>query len=256
MHLSSFHYFPLAWPFILGLLLILVIVVALIELRVLAFAYERMGVPPRYVLLILLVSLLGSQVNIPVLELPPEDVQSDQIVKKNGVHYVVPKVEHWNRTIVAVNVGGALIPTLLSIYLMIRNRLFLIALVGIGIVTVAVHFMAEPVKGVGITVPIFIPPVIAAVTAMVLARRKAPPMAYISGTLGTLLGADVLNLGNIQGLGAPIASIGGAGTFDSVFLTGIIAVLLSPAAVPDERERKLAEEEARRRHFERIEDEE
>jgi uncharacterized membrane protein len=36
-----------------------------------------------------------------------------------------------------------------------------------------------------------------------------------------------MNLDKIQGLGAPIASIGGAGTFDGIFLTGIIAVLLA-----------------------------
>jgi hypothetical protein len=37
----------------------------------------------------------------------------------------------------------------------------------------------------------------------------------------------LLNLGKIQGLGAPVASIGGAGKFDGIFLTGIIAVLLA-----------------------------
>ena len=51
-------------------------------------------------------------------------------------------------------------------------------------------------------------------------------IAYVGGTLGTLLGADVLNMGKIRNLGAPVASIGGAGTFDGVFLSGLIAVLL------------------------------
>jgi uncharacterized membrane protein len=88
--------------------------------------------------------------------------------------------------------------------------------------------MAYPVRGVGISVPIFIPPLVAALAAVVLSRRQAAPLAYIAGCLGTLIGADLLNLGSIQGLGAPIASIGGAGTFDGVFLTGIIAVLLAP----------------------------
>jgi hypothetical protein len=30
-----------------------------------------------------------------------------------------------------------------------------------------------------------------------------------------------------QGLGAPVASIGGAGTFDGIFLTAILAVLIA-----------------------------
>jgi uncharacterized membrane protein len=45
--------------------------------------------------------------------------------------------------------------------------------------------------------------------------------------LGTLLGADLLNLGAIDDLAAPIASIGGAGTFDGIFPTGLIAVLIA-----------------------------
>jgi uncharacterized membrane protein len=45
--------------------------------------------------------------------------------------------------------------------------------------------------------------------------------------VGTLVGADLLNLGRLRGVGAPVASIGGAGTFDGIFVTGIVAVLLA-----------------------------
>jgi uncharacterized membrane protein len=50
-------------------------------------------------------------------------------------------------------------------------------------------------------------------------------LAYVSGTLGTLIGTDLTILGVVE-LGAPVVSIGGAGTFDGVFLSGLIAVLL------------------------------
>ena len=63
--------------------------------------------------------------------------------------------------------------------------------------------------------------------AIVLARDQAAPLAYIAGSLGTLIGADLSNLGQVRGLGAPVASIGGAGTFDGIFLTGILAVMLA-----------------------------
>jgi uncharacterized membrane protein len=99
--------------------------------------------------------------------------------------------------------------------------------VGVAIVTMAVHGLTSPIRGVGIAVPVFIPPVIAAAIALLLSRRSAPSLAYISGSLGTLIGADLLNLGTIQSLGAPIASIGGAGRFDGIFLTGILAALLA-----------------------------
>ena len=65
-----------------------------------------------------------------------------------------------------------------------------------------------------------------------LSWRRAAPLAYIAGSLGTLIGADLLNLGKVRGLGAPVASIGGAGTFDGVFLVGIVAVLLASLIQP------------------------
>ena len=89
------------------------------------------------------------------------------------------------------------------------------------------HFLADPVPGVGIALPVLVPSFTAAIVALLLSREHAAPLAYICGSLGTLFGADLLNLGKVQGLGAPIASIGGAGTFDGVFLIGIVAVLIA-----------------------------
>jgi uncharacterized membrane protein len=45
--------------------------------------------------------------------------------------------------------------------------------------------------------------------------------------MGALVGADLWNLPRIGELGASVVSIGGAGTFDGVFLTGILAGLLA-----------------------------
>jgi uncharacterized membrane protein len=69
--------------------------------------------------------------------------------------------------------------------------------------------------------------VLAAIVALIISRRQAAPLAYISGSMGCLLGADILNLFRIAELGSPLASIGGAGVSDGIFLTGIIAVLLA-----------------------------
>ena len=87
--------------------------------------------------------------------------------------------------------------------------------------------IARPVPGLGIALPPLIPPIAAAVIAVVIAYPHAPVVAYFSGTVGTLLGADILKLKKISQLGAPVASIGGAGTFDGIFLTGILSVMLS-----------------------------
>jgi uncharacterized membrane protein len=232
MRLSSLHYFPLTPLFLLGLF-VLAVLVAFVEVGILRYAYEQIGVARRYVFAVLAATLLGSYVNVPVAELPPEEVLSDQVVSSFGIEYVVPRVEEWPRTIVAINVGGALVPTLLALFLLAKRRLYGPGLLATAIVAVVVHTMARPVRGVGIAVPTFIPPLVAAACALALARRAAPAVAYISGSLGTLIGADLLNLGRIQGLGAPVASIGGAGTFDGVFLTGIVAVLLARTRGPE-----------------------
>jgi uncharacterized membrane protein len=227
MHPSDLHFFPLALPFVLGLLFLIGLLIALIEVGILEYAYTKIGVDRRYLFAVLLLSLLGSYVNIPVAHLPGERVITGRVITFFGMRYVIPMVQEWPGTVIAVNVGGAVVPTLLSLYLIYKHRLYISGLIGIAIVAAVLYWLATPVRGVGIAVPVFIPPLVAAVTAWVLQRNAAPPLAYIVGSMGTLIGADLLNLGKIQGLGAPVASIGGAGTFDGIFLTGIIAVLLA-----------------------------
>jgi uncharacterized membrane protein len=208
-------------------LLLIVVLITTIEIGIIRYAYEKIGIDRRYVFALLALSLLGSYVNIPVAELPAEPVLSNEEVYFFGMRYVIPLVEEWPRTVIAVNLGGAVVPTLVSAYLLWRNRMVARTLTAVIIVTIVVHMLAQPVRGVGIAVPAFVPPLVAAGVGFLLSRKSAPALAYIAGTMGTLIGADLLNLGSVQGLGAPIVSIGGAGTFDGVFLTGIIAVLLA-----------------------------
>jgi len=225
MPASSLHYFPLAWPFFLTLVVLFALVAGTVVLRILSRASETMGIDLRAMLALLLLSLLGSYVNIPLTYLPEREVTSAAEVIYFGVRYVIPVVRDWPATVVAINVGGAVIPILLSAYLIAKNRLLGLSLIGVTLVAAICHQLAEPVPGLGIALPVFVPPLVTAIVAIVLSRRYAGPLAYVSGTLGTLIGADLLNLGKVQGLGAPIASIGGAGTFDGIFVTGLLAVL-------------------------------
>ena len=157
---------------------------------------------------------------------------SGQVVDFYGMRYVVPVVAQWPGTVIAVNVGGAVIPTLMSIYLLLRYQLWLLAAVATAVVAAVCYALSDPVPGVGIAIPIFVPVIATAIVSFVLSREYAAPLAYIAGSLGTLIGADLMNLGQIRGLGAPIASIGGAGAFDGIFLTGILAVLLASLTAP------------------------
>jgi uncharacterized membrane protein len=219
-----------------GLFSILVILLAglvvLIQLGILRYAYMRLGVGPGVALLLLFGSLIGSYFNIPVTILPGTPVRSGEIVNFYGMSYVVPVVVQWPGTVIAVNIGGAVIPTLMSAYLVLRYQLWLRAAIAVIAIAIVIHTMATPVRGIGIAVPVFGPVLTTAILAFILSREYAPPLAYIGGSMGTLIGADLLNLDKINGLGAPVASIGGAGTFDGIFLTGILAVLLAGIAAP------------------------
>jgi len=147
-----------------------------------------------------------------------------------GMHYIVPALVGPPEVILAVNVGGAVIPTLLSIYLLSKNRLWGRGLIAIFCVAAICHALAQPIRGVGIGLPIFVAPLAAAFVAAVVSWRNAAPLAYAGGCLGVLIGADLLNLDRLRGLGAPVLSIGGAGTFDGIFVTGVVAVLLAGVA--------------------------
>ena len=229
---SQVHYLPLT-PALFSILVILAVgLIILIQLRILRYAYMRLGVGPGAAMLLLVGSLIGSYFNIPITVLPGRPVMSGQIVDFYGMRYVVPFVTSWPGTVLAVNVGGAVIPTMMSTYLVIRYNLWLKAAIATAIIAAIIHAMATPVAGVGIAVPVFAPVVATAIIAFILSREYAAPLAYIGGSMGTLIGADILNLDKIGSIGAPVASIGGAGTFDGIFLTGILAVLLAGIATP------------------------
>lgn len=221
------QYVPIALPFFLFLIGLFFLLVFLIQIHVLQYAYAKLGLSSSAALLLLLASLIGSYFNVPITDLPEREVRSGQVIEFFGMRYVVPLVADWPRTVIAVNVGGAVIPSLLSLYLIVKNGIWSPAAVATMVVTLVCYLLAQPVPGIGIAIPSLVPPIIAAMVALLVARANVPAVAYVSGSLGTLIGADLLNLGKIQGLGAPVVSIGGAGTFDGVFLTGIIAVLLA-----------------------------
>jgi uncharacterized membrane protein len=228
---SQMHYLPMAPGLFAILVFIFGVLIILIQLRILRYAYMKLGIGPGMALLLLFGSLIGSYINIPITILPGP-VRPGAIVDFYGMRYVGPMVSVFPGTVLAVNVGGAVIPALMSTYLVLRYQLWAKAAIAVAVIAVVIHSMATPVHGIGIAVPVFAPVVTTAILAFILSREYAAPLAYIGGSMGTLIGADLTNLDKITGLGAPVASIGGAGTFDGIFLTGILAVLLAGIASP------------------------
>ena len=213
---------------------IIVLLLVFIFLGLIGAALGRIGFSAQMITVILLAVLIGSFVNIPLFTLESsEPMVTDAYVTVFGMTYRVPAAPEGSRkTVVAINVGGALIPSVVSLYLLWQfPGVFGFAIVGVTLVAVISHLVSRPVKGVGIVSPALISPLVAAVYTIVVLTQfpsvNAFALAYVCGVLGTLIGADLTNLGAIKKMGVPIASIGGAGTFDGVFLSGIIAVLLA-----------------------------
>jgi len=221
--------------FTIVLLLLLSIAVSFLFFGMVSSAFAKLGFSWGDAFLLLFLCLIGSNINIPITTLQTEVfIPNNNFVRVFGVKYRIPFRESFIRkTTVAVNVGGAVIPTLVSVYLFYMYPAALhYSIYGIMIVAIITKLVARPVKGVGIVTPALVPPLVAALSSVLIVFQFPANhefifiIAYTGGTIGTLVGADLLNLRNITNIGAPVVSIGGAGTFDGVFLSGIIAVLL------------------------------
>jgi uncharacterized membrane protein len=160
----------------------------------------------------------------------------------------IPLFQYHTNWIVGINIGGAVIPILLSIYLSLKNRLKpVMVLFGIGIVAVVTFLVTypDPEKGIVSTFPFWVLPIFAAsFFSIVIARReksKAAPFAYTIGTLGVLIGADgfhLMSLLQYETQTMRVAVIGGASVFDMVFITGILAVFLDGLLIIQKKRKK------------------
>jgi uncharacterized membrane protein len=214
-------------PISLAIFLIFLFLTPFLIFLLPAVAFSKLGLSPVSGIAFYFFCLMGSLINIPVSHSEMEyfedtDEFTDIFRKFFGIR--VPVVQ---KRIIALNVGGAILPGILSFYLLTKVN-FSSALAATIVTTIFSYLLSKPVKGVGIVIPAFIPPIIAAITALMFAEKgNAPAVAYISGVLGTLIGADLLRLPQIKRHGLMFLSIGGAGVFDGIFIVGIIAVLLA-----------------------------
>jgi uncharacterized membrane protein len=88
------------------------------------------------------------------------------------MRYVVPFVAQWPGTLIAVNVGGAVIPTMMSLYLLSRNRLWVKAAVATAAVAAVCYWLSRPIPGLGIAEPVFVPSVTTAIVAVSSNRMR------------------------------------------------------------------------------------
>lgn len=195
-------------------------------------ALGKLGLSPELSFLLALAMLLGGTINLPVARIESRERVLLAARPLYGLGWTAP---HWaivpSQTVVAINVGGCVIPCAIAGYEILRLAAhglwpLLAALLSIGINVTVCHRIARPIPGLGIAMPPIVPAITAAACAVFLDYELAPPIAFVAGVLGPLIGADLLNLREIDRLGTGMASIGGAGTFDGIVLSGLVATLL------------------------------
>jgi len=216
-------FIPIAFFIFLGFILFLPILFLLVYFNIVTVGFEKLGISPETTLFLLFMILIGSMINIPLTKKKLVYVERPRFF---GL-LKVPKVEV---QAIAINFGGAIIPILLSLYFLFLGWRGSFNLKPVFVATLLMiiicKFLAKVLPDKGISIPALIPPIFSAIFALILSPQFAAPCAFIAGTLGALIGADILNLKRAQKYGG-FLSIGGAGVFDGIFLVGIASALLT-----------------------------
>ncbi len=217
-----------SWLRILLLAGALGFLITLVQLNILAVAFEKLGLSHHAAYLLLASTLAGSLINLPLFRITPLHFEHDRRLEPPRTPFGIARAPFTGTTLAAVNAGGCLVPVCFSIYLLMHFSLNPAqTLIAVAAVAWIAYASSRPIAGVGVAMPIFFAPAAAALFATALDYEQRAPLAYISGTLGVLLGADIFRLRDIRALRAPMASIGGAGSFDGIFISGLFAVLLT-----------------------------
>jgi len=206
----------------------LAVLAILLQFQVLTIAFGKLGLSAQSAYLLLLMVLSGSLLNIPLFTIDSNfggesGLPAEVLAWAQRRRYLFP-----GKTLILVNVGGCVVPVAFCAYLFIANEVSVFqAFACVFIVTIVAYAVSRPVRGLGIGMPILFAPLTAAGIALITGNDNAAPLAWIGGTLGVLIGADLLRFRDIRKLGTPFASIGGAGSFDGIFVSGLLAVLLA-----------------------------
>ena len=132
----------------------------------------------------------------------------------------------WRSQGVSINVGGALIPLLIVGYFLpsLPLQAFLITT---AVVAFFSFMGARFIEERGLAISMVLPVLFAVLFSIMLSPETAPEMAFSSGVLGVLIGADLLYLPWVLKKSGGVISIGGAGIFDGIFLVGVVSAFLA-----------------------------
>jgi uncharacterized membrane protein len=210
---------PFGCLIIILLALSLPLLFFLVFFRIINFGFGNLGFSEEATFLILLLIFAGSLVDIPLSR------QKKFYIEKTYFFSLFKKQEIISQGI-TINLGGAIIPILISIFFLTKVPLRP-TLLATALMIVIAYSLSKIVPGRGIVLPAFIPPISSAVISLILVPGFSAPVAFISGVMGVLIGADFLKIRKIKKIYQGNLSIGGAGVFDGIFLVGIVSAFLA-----------------------------
>lgn len=209
-------------------LILLIVVSILIYLGLAHRILDRMRLTDKAALAILAAMIVGSLIDIPIPV---------------------------GRTFLALNVGGALVPLGLAVYLVVSagqtnekaRAVFAALFTGVVVYVIGTYLMRglqEPAGRFAVLDIVWLYPIVAGITAYIAGRSRRA--AFVGAAVGVLL-SDVFQLFRLARAGLPgVIHVGGAGAFDVIVLASLFAVLLAEV-VGEVRERLAGGPQAARR---------
>lgn len=231
----------------LSLSLLLAVLLPVLFSEAVQGSLRILGLPLDIAGLVLVAALVASAINVPLWNMPTQRYVITDPLATLGLAGLLPHLETRRKaTVVAVNVGGCLIPLALAVYQVVRlatasawqtapvegapapnvQGAFVALVLAMALNIIVCWKLTRVVPGVGITVPGIVPGILAAAAALLLSADVAPAVTLVAGTLGPLVGADLLHLRDLKEKPVGLQSFGGAGTFDAVLFTLILSALV------------------------------
>lgn len=204
---------------IIALLLAIPFLLVMGFFHVVADSFESFGLPPLVIVGILLAMLVGSFINIPIGRHRIVEAQESKF-------FGLVRSRRMQAVGLSINVGGAIVPMALALYLLPKVPAQETLLASVLMVVIC-FIVAKVIPGKGIALPVLFPAFFALVFAFVLAREVAAPVAFIAGVFGVIIGADLFRLPKVMRDNQGVMSIGGAGVFDGIFLVAIVAAFIA-----------------------------
>jgi uncharacterized membrane protein len=216
-------------------ILLVILIIPLLFLGIAGAAFSRLGMSWVEAVAILLLMVLGSLVNIPLHTFrAPSGRTPESGPAVFDAFSGEPVPDAGSLTTLSLNIGGAVVPAALCIYLLSGNGQpgagspVVPVIACFALVAVLTFFLTTLLPGWGIRAPLFLPALAALALGLLLnggTGLAAGVTAFAGGTMGTLAGATAFGL--LQGIrqGIRQVSIGGSGMFGSVFLCAVLAAL-------------------------------